>query len=140
MAFGGFSDGPHARPMTEINTTPLVDVMLVLLIIFIITAPLLTHAVRIDLPKATSQPNPEKPETITLAIKASGEIFWNDAILPRDALASRFVEAAGRQPQPEVHLRADRGTTYDILAQVMAKAQTAGIQKLGFVTLPDEAQ
>ena len=138
MAFGGFSTGESARPMTEINTTPLVDVMLVLLIIFIITAPLLTHAVKVDLPQASSRPNPEKPETVTLAIKADGKFYWNDAPVAREALDQRLAEAAARTPQPELHLRADKGTTYDVLARVMATAQNAGLQKLGFVTVPDE--
>lgn len=137
MSFGSV-DSQSGRPMAEINTTPLVDVMLVLLIIFIITAPLLTHAVRIDLPEAASEPNPEKPETVTLAIDAEGKLYWNDALLAETALPARLEEAAGRTPQPELHLRADKTTIYQRVAEVMSAAQRAGITKLGFVTEPGQ--
>jgi biopolymer transport protein ExbD len=136
MSFGGFDSGNRTAPMVEINTTPLVDVMLVLLIIFIITAPLLTHAVRIDLPEASSTPNSEKPETVTLAIDGDGKLFWNDQPIAEGDLEPRLAEAAARNPQPELHLRADRNTRYEKLAQVMAAAQRGGITKMGFVTVP----
>lgn len=136
MSFGGFDSGNRTAPMAEINTTPLVDVMLVLLIIFIITAPLLTHAVRIDLPEASSTPNSEKPETVTLAIDADGKLFWNDQPIAEGDLEPRLAEAAARNPQPELHLRADKNTRYEKLAQVMAVAQRGGITKMGFVTVP----
>jgi biopolymer transport protein ExbD len=136
MAFGSFDRGGQAAPMSDINTTPLVDVMLVLLIIFMITAPLLTHGVKIDLPQASSQPAAEKPETVTLALDAAGQLFWNDAPLADADLPAHLAEAAARQPQPEVHLRADKETRYQKLAEVMSQARTAGIQKMGFVTLP----
>lgn len=136
MSFGGFDSGNRTAPMAEINTTPLVDVMLVLLIIFIITAPLLTHAVRIDLPEASSTPNSEKPETVTLAIDADGKLFWNDQAIAEGDLEPRLAEAAARNPQPELHLRADKNTRYEKLAQVMAVAQRGGITKMGFVTVP----
>jgi len=135
MSFGGF-EGESGRPMAEINTTPLVDVMLVLLIIFIITAPLLTHAVKINLPEASSTPNPEKPETVTLAINAESNLFWNDVPITDVDLLARLTEAANRTPQPELHLRADKMTTYQRLAEIMSAAQSAGITKLGFVTEP----
>jgi biopolymer transport protein ExbD len=139
MAFGGLDTGSAPQPMAEINTTPLVDVMLVLLVIFIITAPLLTHAIRLDLPTAPSALAPEKPETIALSIDATGALFWNNEPLPDlAALAQRFAQAAARQPQPELHLRADRDTRYQRIAEVMASAQQAGISKLGFVTVPYE--
>lgn len=137
MSFGSV-DSQSGRPMAEINTTPLVDVMLVLLIIFIITAPLLTHAVRIDLPEAASEPNPEKPETVTLAIDAEGKLYWNDALLAETELPARLEEAAGRTPQAELHLRADKTTIYQRVAEVMSAAQRAGITKLGFVTEPGQ--
>lgn len=139
MAFGSFDQGGGNAPMSEINTTPLVDVMLVLLIVFMITAPLLTHAVKIDLPQAASQASDEKPETVTLALDAHGALFWNDAPLPGDQLAARLAEAAARQPQPELHLRADHDTRYERLAQVMSAAQNAGLHKIGFVTQPETA-
>ena len=138
MAFGGFEQQGGNTPMSEINTTPLVDVMLVLLIIFMITAPLLTHAVKIDLPKASSQPTDEKPQTISLAIRGDGQLFWNDQPLAETDLAARMAEAADRQPQPELHLRADRETRYQKIAEVMSAARQAGIQKMGFITQPEQ--
>lgn len=126
----------HTQPMSEINTTPLVDVMLVLLVIFIITAPLLTHAVKIDLPQATSQPLPEKPEVISLAIDATGKTYWNDALIEQAMLKSRLEEAAKQIPQPELQIRADKETRYQLLSEVMADAQNAGITKLGFISEP----
>jgi biopolymer transport protein ExbD len=137
MAFGGFQQDGQAAPMSEINTTPLVDVMLVLLIIFIITAPLLTHAIKIDLPQATSQPNLEKPETISLSLNEAGETFWNTSPISEAELPSRLAEAAAQRPQPELHLRADRNTRYQKLAEVMTLARNAGIAKIGFVTEPE---
>jgi biopolymer transport protein ExbD len=132
----GFGTGQHAAPMAEINTTPLVDVMLVLLVIFIITAPLLTHAVKIDLPQATSQPLPEKPEVISISVDAAGKMYWNDAPLVQGELKLKLTEIAQKQPQPELHIRADKETRYQILAEVMADAQNAGVTKLGFVSVP----
>ncbi len=141
MGSGGFGgDNRHTQPMAEINTTPMVDVMLVLLVIFIITAPLLTHAVKIDLPQAGSQVNQEKPDTVTLSINAEGKLFWNDAPFADTELVSRLATAAQKNPQPELHLRADKATNYQQLAAVMSAAQTAGIEKLGFVTEPKQAQ
>ena len=138
MKSGGFGgDNHHTQPMAEINTTPMVDVTLVLLVIFIITAPLLTHAVKIDLPQASSQPNPEKPDTITLLMNAEGKLFWNDVPFEEAKLASRLAAEAQKQPQPELHLRADKTTSYQRLATVMSAAQNAGIEKLGFITEPD---
>lgn len=127
----------HSTPMAEINTTPLVDVMLVLLVIFIITAPLLTHAVKIDLPQATSQPMPDKPDVISIAINGSGNMYWNDAPLANGDLSVRLTQIAKQDPQPELHIRADKATRYQILAEVMADAQNAGVTKLGFVSAPE---
>jgi biopolymer transport protein ExbD len=139
MTSGGLGGGDnHTRPMAEINTTPLVDVMLVLLVIFIITAPLLTHAVKIDLPQAGSQPSPEKPDIVTLSIDAEGKLFWNDTLLADTDLAARFEETAGKTPQPELHLRADKNTPYQQLAIIMTAAQSAGLTRLGFVTDPSQ--
>jgi len=136
MAFGGFSDDDGGRPMAEINMIPLIDVMLVLLIIFIVTAPLLTHSIRIDLPKATAQVNLEKPETVTLSIDAVGGLYWNDTLISDAQLAINLIDAARRKPQPELHLRAERTTQYQKLAEVMAAAQNAGVNKIGFITEP----
>jgi biopolymer transport protein ExbD len=126
----------HGAPMAEINTTPLVDVMLVLLVIFIITAPLLTHAVKIELPQANSQLSPEKPDVITLAIDNSGKIYWNDAALKPAELKTKLQQISQKIPQPELQIRADKATRYQILAEVMAEAQNAGVTKLGFVSAP----
>ncbi|MBN9463019.1 MAG: biopolymer transporter ExbD [Burkholderiales bacterium] len=137
MAFGGLEPTSNPQPMAEINTTPLVDVMLVLLVIFIITAPLLTHAIRLDLPSAQAPVAAEKPDTISLSIDRSGALFWNEEALDGlDALDARLAQAAARQPQPELHLRADADTRYERIAAVMASAQQAGIAKIGFVTDP----
>lgn len=134
----GFSSGDHSAPMNEINMIPLIDVMLVLLVIFIITAPLLTHAVKIDLPQASSQPLPEKPEVISIAIDEAGRMYWNDVPMVQGELAVKLQQASRQEPQPELHIRADKGTRYQLLAEVMADAQNAGIQKLGFVSAPSE--
>lgn len=136
MAFGGFDNNRQNAPMADINVTPMVDVMLVLLVIFIITAPLFTHAVKLDLPAAQSAPAPEKPETVTLSIDPAGAIFWNDAPVSQADLPARMAAAAQKQPQPELQLRADKATRYEVIAQVMAAAQSNGLTKLGFVTEP----
>ena len=126
----------HTTPMSEINTTPLVDVMLVLLVIFIITAPLLTHAVKIDLPQASSQIYPEKPEVVSVSINSSGKMYWNDMPIEQSELKVKLQKIAGKNPQPELNIRADRETRYQVLAEVMADAQSEGITKLGFVSEP----
>ena len=136
MAFGGFSRGEHAAVKAEINMVPLIDVMLVLLIIFMITAPLLTHAVRIDLPKAATQPNLTRPDHIAVAIDARGAVFWNGEQVTPTELATRFAASAGQSPQPELQLRADRITQYQNVAQVMAAAARAGLTRIGFVSDP----
>jgi biopolymer transport protein ExbD len=134
MSFGSSSQDDDI--MSEINMTPLVDVMLVLLIIFIITVPVINNAVKIDLPRATSQPSDTKPPHVELSIDAVGQYTWNGAALAPDALKSRMAEVATQQPQPELHLRADRQTPYEKVAQVMAAAQSSGLGKIGFVTDP----
>lgn len=136
MGQNPFSAGEHTQPMSEINTTPLVDVMLVLLVIFIITAPLLTHAVKIDLPQASSQPVVEKPEVVSLSIDGAGAVYWNDALVNATQLRLNLQQAAAKTPQPELQIRADQATRYQVLAEVMADAQNAGVTKLGFVSEP----
>ena len=139
MAFGSFEGkGSGTHTVSEINMVPLIDVMLVLLVIFIITAPLFTHAIKLDLPSAASQPAPEKPETITLAINAEGKLFWNNNPVAMDQLATRFATESQKKPLPELQLRADKSTRYEVIAQVMAAAQTHGMTKLGFVTDPKD--
>ena len=136
MAFGGFSDSKQPGPMAEINVTPMVDVMLVLLVIFIITAPLFTHAIKLDLPSAQSAPSPEKAETIAISINAEGHVFWDKSEITQNDLNSRLATAAQKKPLPELQLRADKATRYEVIAQVMAAAQTNGLTKMGFVTEP----
>ncbi|MEW5888886.1 MAG: biopolymer transporter ExbD [Pseudomonadota bacterium] len=137
MAFGGFQQEGAQPLMSEINTTPLVDVMLVLLAIFMITAPLFTHAVHIDLPRASAAPLQEKREAVHLAVNADGDLYWNDRLIGDEEFQLRLHEAALLAPQPELHLRADRTTRYERLAEIMAAAQNAGIARMGFVTVPE---
>ena len=132
----GVGVSTHTVPMSEINTTPLVDVMLVLLVIFIITAPLLTHAVKIDLPQASSQPLPEKPELVSVSIDAAGKYYWNNQPLTQAELKAKLGIAAKQVPQPELNIRADKETRYQLLASLMADINNAGITKLGFVGEP----
>ncbi len=140
MSFGGFERGAApSQPMAQINVTPLVDVMLVLLVIFIITAPMLAYAIRLDLPNAAGQAITATPETVKLAIDAEGALYWNAEKIDDDALATRLSQAAGHEPQPELHLRADRATRYERIATVMAAAQKAGLTRMGFVTDPHAA-
>ncbi len=122
--------------MSEINMTPLVDVMLVLLIIFIITIPVINHAVKLDLPHASSQPNDVKPPHIDVVIDAEGTVSWNGAVVDEAALKARIAETALQSPQPELHLRADRKTPYENVARLMSAAQGGGMNKIGFVTEP----
>ena len=138
MAFGAFNREGASAPMAEINMVPLIDVMLVLLVIFIITAPLLTHAVKIDLPKASSEPNLTRPDHIAISINAAGTVFWNGERVDRNGLRQRLASAAKQQPQPELHLRADKATPYQPLAEVMADAAKEGLQRIGFVSDPNE--
>jgi biopolymer transport protein ExbD len=137
MAFGNFNRTGGSAPMAEINMIPLIDVMLVLLVIFIITAPLLTHSVKIDLPKASSTPNLTKPENIQLAIDAQGTVFWNGEALQRDAWRARMQASAKHTPQPEVHIRGDATAAYGKVAVVLADASKAGLTRIGFVSDPE---
>ena len=135
MAFGTMDDADEV--MNEINMTPLVDVMLVLLIIFIITVPVMKHAVNLDLPRASSQPLDAKPETVRLSVDAQGDYFWNERRIDQDQLKPVLEAAAAKVPQPELHLRADKSVRYERVAQAMAAAQQAGLRKIGFVTQPE---
>ena len=137
MAFGNARAPGNTQPMTEINIIPLVDVMLVLLVIFIITAPLLTNAVKINLPEASSTPNVSKADNIQLAIDAGGRDYWNGEPIDAAALRTRLHDAGQQNPVPELHLHADKLTTYQALAEVMSEASKAGVTKIGFVTQPE---
>ena len=134
MAFGTQDDTDEV--MHEINMTPLVDVMLVLLIIFIITVPVMKHAVNIDLPRAANQAQVTRPETNRLSVDAGGQYFWNQAAVTDAQLVAALSDAARREPQPELHIRGDRAVRYERVAQAMAAAQRAGVRKIGFITEP----
>ena len=131
-------EGASGGMMATINTTPLVDVMLVLLIIFLITIPVITKTVKVDLPKAVNIPTQTKPENITIAVDKNGNVYWNDKAMPnREVLLGYVKEAAVRVPQPEIQIRADRETRYEFVGRVMYALQRGGVVKVGFLTEPD---
>ncbi len=134
MAFGTQDETDDV--MNEINMTPLVDVMLVLLIIFIITVPVMKHAVNIDLPRASNQPQDAKPETVRLSVDATGNYYWNESRIEDKDLGNMLKAEAGKNPQPELHIRGDKEVRYERVAQAMAAAQQAGLRKIGFITEP----
>ena len=137
MAFASFDSRNASAPMSEINVVPLIDVMLVLLVIFIITAPLLTQAVKLELPKASSQVNDLRPEKVEFSIDAAGALYWNGEAVTRAEAGKRF-ELEGKKPsQPEIHLRADQAVAYRFVAQTLADASRAGLTKVGFISEPD---
>ena len=138
MAFGSFNQG-GAQPMADINTTPLVDVMLVLLIIFIVTAPLMTQSIAVTLPKVASVAADTPPQTVKLGLDADGQRFWDSEPVRAEDFAARLAAAAAQTPQPVLQLSADQATRYQHVAEVMAAARAAGIEKLGFVTVPGGA-
>ena len=134
MSFGTQDDADEV--MNEINMTPLVDVMLVLLIIFIITVPVMKHAVNVDLPRAVNQPELITPETVRLSVAAEGDYFWNGAPIDDSELTSRLQAEAAKEPQPELHINGDKAVRYERVAQALAAAQRSGVRKIGFVTEP----
>jgi biopolymer transport protein ExbD len=136
MAFHLSSKTGRHQPNPEINMVPLIDVMLVLVIIFMVTAPLMTHAVKVDLPKANSQRNEVKPETISVSIDAKGDLYWNKEQLSWSDLPLRMQTASTQAPQPELHIRADENTAYKKVAELMSEASKVGLTRIGFVTDP----
>jgi len=136
MAFGGLNGGGHSNPQSEINMVPLIDVMLVLLVIFMITAPMLSHSIVIDLPQVSSQQVKEDPVVVDLAVDDAGAIFWNEQPIGIAEVPERMRQLATQKPQPELRLRADRNTRYEILAEIMGDANRAGVKGIGFVTTP----
>jgi biopolymer transport protein ExbD len=140
MAFASFDSRNSGAPMSEINMVPLIDVMLVLLVIFIITAPLLTQAVKLELPKADARVNDLRPEKIEFAIDAAGTLYWNGETITRPAAQERFLSAGKQAVQPEVHLRADQNVAYRFVAQTLADASRAGLTKVGFISEPEAAR
>ncbi len=137
MAHSGFADNDDNEMLSEINMVPLIDVMLVLLIVFIITVPVMKHAVNIDLPRASNEKELVKPETVRLSVDADGTYFWNEQKLADDnELQGHLAAAASQEPQPDLHIRGDRAVRYESVARAMAAAQQAGVKKIGFVTEP----
>ncbi|HEX9721506.1 MAG TPA: biopolymer transporter ExbD [Ramlibacter sp.] len=134
MAFGTQDETDDV--MNEINMTPLVDVMLVLLIIFIITVPVMKHSVDIELPRASSRPQDAKPRTVRLTVDAQGVYFWNESRVDDTDLARMLKAEGARDPQPELHIRGDKDVRYERVAQAMALAQQSGLRKIGFITQP----
>jgi len=134
MAFGTQDDTDDV--MNEINMTPMVDIMLVLLIIFIITVPVMKHAVNIDLPRATNEPELIKPANVVLSVNAEGTYFLDGAQIKDEELTPRLKSAAAQSPQPDLHIRGDKAVRYERVAQAMAAAQQAGLRKIGFITEP----
>jgi biopolymer transport protein ExbD len=134
MAIGTRDDSDQV--LSEINMIPFIDIMLVLLIIFIITVPVIKHAVNIDLPQASHQKLQDKRQNIRLAVAADGSYFWNDTRVADADLPQRLIAAAAQEPQPELHIRGDRAVRYERVAQALAAAQRAGVRKIGFVTEP----
>lgn len=123
--------------VASINTTPLVDVMLVLLIIFLITIPVVIQSVPVALPKERNQPNQTKPENIIIAVNKDGDVFWNNQLIADEGkFLDRLKEIAVRKPQPEIHIRGDRDARYEFVGRVVYACQRAGIQKVGFITEP----
>ncbi|APR36349.1 ExbD/TolR family protein [Paraburkholderia sp. SOS3] len=136
MAMSPFAGDDDDGLMNEINMTPLVDVMLVLLIVFMVTIPVIRHAVKIDLPHASSQKEDTKPAQVTVSIDADGNVMWDDKKISDDDLRAKIAAAAQQTPQPELHLNADRKVAYEKVADVMSAAQAGGLTKIGFVTQP----
>ena len=138
MAFGKLSDEGADQPLSEINMIPMIDVMLVLLIVFMITAPLLTNAVKLELPEASSQLNQPDKQEINLAIDGAGKIYWNDQEVDEAALLVRMESAGQAEGElPEIQLRIDRKVEYGIIARVMAQASRHGLHKIAFVSQPE---
>jgi len=138
MAFASFDSSRSSALMSEINMVPLIDVMLVLLVIFIVTAPLLTNTVKLDLPRADATATNTRPDKIEFAIDATGNLYWNSEPVSRVEASRRFTDAAARQPQPEVHLRADRSVLYRHVAETLADASKAGLSKIGFISARED--
>jgi biopolymer transport protein ExbD len=136
MSQANFFDDDSDSLLSEINMTPLVDVMLVLLVIFLVTLPVIRHAIHVDLPRAAAAAAHDTPDHVDIAIAADGSLQWNGAPLERDALAARIAAAAAAPTPPMLRLYADRHVQYEFVADVMAAAQAGGLSRIGFVTAP----
>lgn len=136
MAFGSFDNKSSSNAVSEINMVPLIDVMLVLLVIFIITAPLLSHSIKINVPQASAEPVQQDPKVVDFAVDADGALFWNEQAVTLEEIPALMAAEAALDPQPEIRLRADLDTRYEVLAQVMSMARQSGLKRIGFVTRP----
>lgn len=137
MGLGTLGANGGGRPMSEINIIPLVDVMLVLLVVFIVTAPLLTHAVKLDLPQASSRPNAGKTERIEIAVQSDGRIHWNGEPVDLPTLAQRAAALGAAAPETEIHLKGDERVPYGEMARTLSALARGGLTRIGFVTQPD---
>ena len=138
MNVGAPSGGDGPAMMATINTTPLVDVMLVMLIIFLITIPVITKTVKVELPRAVNIPTTTKPENITIAVSKTGTIYWNDKqVASLTDLINQVKGVAVRKPQPEIHIRADQQARFEFVGRVIYAIQRGGVVKVGFLTEPD---
>ncbi|MDM5083514.1 biopolymer transporter ExbD [Aeromonas rivipollensis] len=138
MAFGKLPGDSDDQPLSEINMIPMIDVMLVLLIVFMITAPLLTNAVKLELPEASSQVHQPRQKDVVLSIDGAGKIYWNDQAVDEQTLLTRMSEAGETKPEiPEIQLRIDKGVEYGLISRVMAQASRHGLHKIAFVSQPE---
>lgn len=138
MAFGGLGNNQSRQPVPEINMIPLIDVMLVLLIIFMITAPLMTHAVKLDLPDANSRPVKPDDDAVALSINGDGQLFWQQTPVTREVYRQKLAEAALLAQPPQLHIHADQAAAYRFIAEALADAANAGISRIGFVSEPEK--
>ncbi|MBU6493935.1 MAG: biopolymer transporter ExbD [Burkholderiales bacterium] len=136
MAMGSYGDDDESDLMSEINMTPLVDVMLVLLIIFLVTLPVINQAVKVSLPQANSQPEDTRSSKVDLTVRDDGTVLWNGTPVDHAALLARLAAAGQARPVPQLHLFIDRGVPYERVARIMSEAQNSGVTQLGFVTQP----
>lgn len=136
MGLGTLGSGSEGRPMADINVVPLVDVMLVLLVVFIVTAPLLTHAVKLELPQASNRPNISRAEHVEIAVQSEGHLYWNGEAVSRAELGRRAARLASDAPNTEIHLKGDATVPYGVMAQTLAALARAGLSRIGFVTDP----
>ena len=137
MGLGTLGSGSDKRPMAEINIIPLVDVMLVLLVVFIVTAPLLTHAVKLELPQASSQPNITQAEHVEVSVQEGGQAYWQGQPLSRNELAQRAAQLAASAPDTEIHLKGDAAVPYGEMAKILSLLAKSGLTRIGFVTDPN---
>lgn len=139
MAFGRLPGGDEEQPVSEINMIPMIDVMLVLLIVFMITAPLLTHAVKLQLPQASSSPNQIEPQSVMISLDAGSRCYWNGEAITREALTQKLAQLGAQEESPMIQLYVDRQVPYAELASLLAESSHYGLQKIAFVMTPESS-